>query len=451
MQNDIKNTNQPDAFSESIRKKLENHSLPVDPNGWSDLQARMNAAKTKKVIPFWYWFSGGAAVAVLALLFILRPFSEQNEFASKFESPKQEIQQEVVLPTDSTNEVSILKSKKDSSSEKLVPHSTSVKILETKITESTTVSKDNQRTNKNSNTQTNTIKATPIYDNNIATTKPESTDLVENSKIDENKVNLAETAKVETEKSNANPSSTPTDRILPNSLLNEPIKDEPIAKNKPKNELLLAAAFGSGGSTSISGGSYDFISAEVGERQLTKAVTNYTNIMAPNDFSQQTFMAPLSFGLIVRKNIGNSVGLETGLVYTYLSSLFEEQTTSHSDAQLTLHYLGIPLNLIVPVWKNPKWEVYLSGGGMVEKGLRSIYIQNQYFGNQVITTDARTKIDGFQWSANAAIGTTYKIQRNIGIYFEPKFSYFFENNQPVSARTDQPIVIGLTAGLRYNF
>lgn len=450
MQNDIKNTNQPDAFSESIRKKLENHSLPVDPNGWSDLQARMNAAKTKKVIPFWYWFSGGAAVAVLALLFVLRPFSEQNELVSKIESPKQEIQHEVVLPGDSTNEVSILKSKKDSSSEKLVPHSTSVKILETEIAESTSVPKKNQLKIKKLKNPTNNSKSTPIYDNNIAATQPKPTDLVEIPKTDENKGNLAETAKVETEKSNVNP-STPTERILPNSLLNEPIKDEPIAKNKAKNELLLAAAFGSGGSTSISGGSYEFVSAEVGERQLTKAVTNYTNIMAPNDFSQQTFMAPLSFGLIVRKNIGNSVGLETGLVYTYLSSLFEEQTTSHSDAQLSLHYLGIPLNLIVPVWKNPKWEVYLSGGGMVEKGLRSIYIQNQYFGNQVITTDARTKIDGFQWSVNAAIGTTYKIQRNIGIYFEPKFSYFFENNQPVSARTDQPIVIGLTAGLRYKF
>ena len=448
MQNDIKNTNQPDAFSESIRTKLENHTLPVDPSGWSDLQARMNAAKTKKVIPFWYWASAGVAVASLALLFILRPLSEQNEFAGKLDTPKQEIQHEVVLSGDSTDKVTIIKAKEDSSSEKLVPHSTSVRILQTKIAATTAVSKEKQQT-KSLKTKADILKETPIYDNNIATTQPTSKDLVENSKTDENKGNLA-AVKVETEKSNAKP-STPTERILPNSLLNEPAKNEPMAKNKVKNELLLAAAFGSGGSTSISGGSYDFISAEVGKRQLTKAVTNYTSIMTPNDFSQQTFMAPLSFGLIIRKNIGSSIGLETGMVYTYLSSTFEEQTTSHSDAQLSLHYLGIPLNLIVPVWKNPKWEVYLSGGGMVEKGLRSIYVQNQYYGNQVITTDARTKIDGFQWSINAAVGTTFKIQRNIGIYFEPKFSYFFENNQPVSARTDQPIVIGLTAGLRYKF
>lgn len=450
MQNDIKNSNQPDAFSESIRKKLENHSLPVDPTGWSDLQARMNAAKTKKVIPFWYWFSGGAAVAVLALLFILRPFAEQNKFASNFESPKQENQHEAVLSCDSTDDMTTHKSKHKSSSEKLVPHSTSVKILEAKIADSTSFPKKNQQTNKKSNTKTNTIKAIPNFDNNIATLQPESTDLVENSKTNENEGNVAETAEVETEKLNVNP-SVPTERILPKNLLNEPIKDEPIVKNKAKNELLLAAAFGSGGSSSISGGSYDFISADVGERLLTKAATNFNSIMIPNDFSQQTFMAPLSLGLIVRKNIGSSIGIETGLVYTYLSSLFEEQTISHSDAQLSLHYMGIPLNFIVPVWKNPKWEVYLSGGGMVEKGLRSVYIQNQYYGNQVITTEERTKIDGFQWSVNAAVGTTYKIQRNIGIYFEPKFSYFFKNNQPVSARTDQPIVIGLTAGLRYKF
>ena len=86
---------------------------------------------------------------------------------------------------------------------------------------------------------------------------------------------------------------------------------------------------------------------------------------------------------------------------------------------------------------------------MVEKGLRSIYIQNEYIGSQIITTDARTKIDGFQWSVNAMLGGMYNLYRNIGIYFEPKFSYYFDNDQPISARTDQPVVFGLTAGVRF--
>ena len=88
---------------------------------------------------------------------------------------------------------------------------------------------------------------------------------------------------------------------------------------------------------------------------------------------------------------------------------------------------------------------------MAEKGLRSIYTENEYIEDRTITTKTITNIDGLQWSVNGAIGTTYKFQRNWGIYFEPKVSHYFDNNQPISARTNQPTVIGLTAGIRYQF
>ena len=231
---------------------------------------------------------------------------------------------------------------------------------------------------------------------------------------------------------------------LPNA---ETVKPEE-KQQKHNNSLLLAAAFGSGGSASLSG-SNDMLFAEIGDRFMVNAETRYTQILTPNDFANKSFMEPVSFGLTIRKELNKNISFETGLMYTYLLSTFEENGFSHYDATLSLHYLGIPLNLIVPVWKNPKWEVYLSGGGMVEKGLRSVYIQNEYIGNQTITTDARTKIDGLQWSVNAALGGAYKIYRNIDLYFEPKFSYFFDNDQPLSARTDRPVVIGLTAGVRF--
>jgi len=162
-------------------------------------------------------------------------------------------------------------------------------------------------------------------------------------------------------------------------------------------------------------------------------------------------LPPVSFGFMVRKNLDKVWSLESGLVYTYMLSTFDNQGTQRRDAKLHLHYIGVPLNIVFRIWNNPIFEVYISGGGMVEKGLQSVYIQNEYYGNQIFTTNAQTNIDGLQWSLNGAIGTTYKLQRNIGIYFEPKFSYFFDNNQPVSARTDKPIVVGLTAGLRFQF
>jgi hypothetical protein len=86
---------------------------------------------------------------------------------------------------------------------------------------------------------------------------------------------------------------------------------------------------------------------------------------------------------------------------------------------------------------------------MLEKGIRSVYVLNQYFGSQTITTTSNTNINGVQWSINGAAGATYKIRNNLGIFFEPKISYYFDNRQPISVRTKHPIVTGLTAGVRF--
>ena len=99
---------------------------------------------------------------------------------------------------------------------------------------------------------------------------------------------------------------------------------------------------------------------------------------------------------------------------------------------------------------NPKWEVYISGGGTIEKGLRSIYQQTQNNTYQTWVTTAQTNIDGLQFSANSALGVGYKIMPKIGIFFEPQFSYYFQNNQPISIRSHQPAVFSMQVGLRYN-
>jgi len=87
----------------------------------------------------------------------------------------------------------------------------------------------------------------------------------------------------------------------------------------------------------------------------------------------------------------------------------------------------------------------------MEKGIRSVYVQNQFINNKSIMTTTSTNIDGIQWSVNGAVGTTYKIQQNIGLFFEPKISYYYKNNQPISARTEYPVVFGLSAGVRFQF
>jgi hypothetical protein len=173
----------------------------------------------------------------------------------------------------------------------------------------------------------------------------------------------------------------------------------------------------------------------------------------PKDFSKIVHHPPVSIGLSIRKELTHTVSIESGLNYTYLYSEFENKIPQQ-DAKLELHYLGIPVNLVVNLFgaHYAKWNMYVSAGGMVEKGLFSHYVQNEYMNNTSISTTFNEQpIDGLQWSVQAALGIDYKISRNYRIYFEPKVSYYLDNNQPFSSRTEHPFVPGLNAGIRYSW
>ena len=416
MQNNI-NKNEQDAFNEYIRQKLENHRIPVDAGLWEEIKARLESKK-RKVIPFWFWLSGGAAVAMLALLFILHPLSESTDFIVKTTTVK-------VHPTVSNNR-SIANYHQPKGIQSI---KTTIKPIPLKTLAS------------------NQVKSTIALDCPPAQRIIGDTTESKKRNEDSTGINLKEENNV-AENSTINKDSTSgKTRYYPNSLIEEPI-DEPNLKTKHKNGWLLATAVGLNGSLPTGNGSYE---TAVSNQNIVSDATGYSNIMKPNDFSNIIYSTPISVGLIVRKNITKTWSLESGLVYTYLLTTFENTVVQQTNAKLHLHYIGVPLNLSAQLWNNPKWEIYLSGGGMMEKGIRSVYIQNQYVNNKSIMTTTSTNIDGIQWSVNGAVGTTYKIQQNIGLFFEPKISYYYKNNQPISARTEYPVVFGLSAGVRFQF
>ena len=163
--------------------------------------------------------------------------------------------------------------------------------------------------------------------------------------------------------------------------------------------------------------------------------------------SDKTYSIPLSLGVTVRKKLNEKVGLETGLVYSYLSTGFTVKESQYYNAELKLHYLGIPVNLIVNLWDKNRWNIYLSGGGMVEKGLQSVFTRR----NEFINSKDKSSISGLQWSVNGGIGMSYKFYKDISLYAEPGFSYYFDCDQPMSKRTEDPFIFNLRLGLRYDF
>ncbi len=421
-----------DPFSELIKQKLEGHQMPVDADAWERLEEKLHQKRRKPIL---WWFVIGSA-AMLALLISIQP-----------------------LVDDSTNQLSYEQIEKQNFLDKNLSNQKN----EFDKDEANSPANDYAKVQDN---QDSGLKQAPQIKKEIVSRSEESS-LIKEKLIEESKIsNSVETTKQDInnnlEKQNSRESQksiiaeASADTIInPKKTIKKidelpaiESKDVPEPKSKKKRNWLLAAAFGSSGNATVAKPN-DMFFSEVGNRNLVKAATSYTRILRADDFSNKSFSTPLSFGLTVRKEISDRLGIETGLVYTYLNTFFEENKISHYDADLSLHYLGIPVNLIVPIWKDRKWEVYFSGGGMVEKGLRSIYTQNEYVGTEIVTTNAETNIEGLQWSANAAVGGMFNLQRNIGIYFEPKFSYYFDNEQPISARTDQPVVIGLNAGVRF--
>jgi hypothetical protein len=430
MQDNI-NNNKPDAFSELMKQKLENHQLPVDLNDWSAIEKRLNKKGKRKIIPWWMWLPMGSA-AVLTLLFTLRSFNETPDYAVKSnshavtqqsETPKRYTAQQTVAKVDmSGNKISnaplAVQKQRNSSVQN---HNSVVIDLPNKVT----VAFDSVANKINNTVEPTTLRA--VEKEPIAQVVVLQNDSVQNK------------------------------REMKKTVL-DPNPDEMIAavdmKKSKHNNWMLAASYGSQGNVDLAsnnGGEFVSSSPNFYDRTLSAVNTNYTSILATNDFTKKTYNDPLSFGLTVRKQLNKTLSLESGLVYTYLLSTFENPGMQRSEAKLHLHYIGIPVNLITELWENSKWEVYLSTGFMAEKGIQSLYVQSQYFGAEVVTTTAKTNINGIQWSINGGVGVSYKIKRQLGIYFEPKFSRYFNNNQPVSARTDHPFVFGLSAGLRIGF
>ena len=169
------------------------------------------------------------------------------------------------------------------------------------------------------------------------------------------------------------------------------------------------------------------------------------------------YSLPLSFGLNLRYKICNGISIGTGVQYTLLSRRFDGTYYGESGPELaktvsgrftqTLSYVGVPLNLYFNLASGSKITSYAFIGGTFEKGLTNRY-RIPDGENDIIW---KNKIEGVQLSAAAGLGLQYMILPKFSIYAEPDIRYFFDCKQPRSIRTQQPLQLSLSLGLRYDF
>lgn len=166
---------------------------------------------------------------------------------------------------------------------------------------------------------------------------------------------------------------------------------------------------------------------------------------------------PVKVGLTARYNITGRLGVETGLTYSILSSSVKignsETGKNWSTGSQTLHYLGIPLNISFNILNSRYVNIYVTGGGMMEKSISGSIKTDEYVDgkfDRTLTTNISPK--GLQWSVNAAAGVQANILPLLGFFVEPGVSHHFKNGSRVrSIYTDKPTDFSLGFGLRYSF
>ena len=179
-----------------------------------------------------------------------------------------------------------------------------------------------------------------------------------------------------------------------------------------------------------------------------------TSVVENNDTDY--YYLPMSFGVGIKFRILKWLDVGIGVNYTLLSKQVSGRYYEYDSAgnltrycstelKNSQHYIGVPLDIYFNIFGNEKWNTYASIGGCLEK-----CVLNHYSGTyDDIAISHNTLVEGIQTSVKAGLGVEYSPVRFLGIYLDPSLRYYFDNKQPRSIRTSQPLSFGVEAGIRF--
>lgn len=168
----------------------------------------------------------------------------------------------------------------------------------------------------------------------------------------------------------------------------------------------------------------------------TRALLNAGNVVTPDVVVSSENHFSWSAGISVGKQLNKYLSLESGLVYTYLSSDVTMKLSGRQHQQL--HYLGIPLKLSASIAEGERWRFYADMGTMLEHSL---------YGKR---GTKNLHLNDWQWSLGGGLGLQYKLTDHMGLYLEPGVNYYFSNGSEVpSLRTESPFTFNLQIGVRF--
>jgi hypothetical protein len=429
---DNNNIERLDRFSLEVGKKLREHRMAVDPGLWEILSDRL-PSRNRRFPAYWGWSAAGVAILLLGLLLFLNPFTDGPviEMPQPIPDNGRKTELQFRIPVGKAD----IQKKDMTEAQQLFTQESSLQ--RQKMRKSESVVSRRISSGMGELTEKEHLRAETSLEE-----VPTPAEVVEQDKTSKSTV-------------------TEPDGDSAELLSAEDYPALPVhTKDSRLHSFLLA--LGSGNSLpDISPGEYDGSESfyydnpvpGIGFSNDADAGRGEKyNLLTPGDFTEIMHHLPVTISLTTDFPVGNNVSLETGLSYTYLFSRFRRNDQLVYRGTLQQHYIGVPLNLRYQMWQNDSWTLYLLGGATVEKGIRSIYKQEiEEQGNVVHHTHVYNRIAGLQFSAQGGAGFSYRLQNNLHLFGEPRLLYYFRNNQPMSARTENPLIFGLNIGVRIQF
>ena len=219
--------------------------------------------------------------------------------------------------------------------------------------------------------------------------------------------------------------------------------EEDAVRRKARTSLVLS---GVTGTNSIQNGAR----ANILKRPSLSTSPVQTGITETS--TNTTYGIPVSVGAGVKIDFNDKWALGIGANYSLLTRKFygtyskvdngKEVSSTSSDIRNLQHFVGIPVNAYYNILSNKQINLYTYAGGTVEKCVADKY---EVLSTSITHTE---KPSGMQLSANVGIGVEFMLGKHVGLYADPSLRYYFDNGQPKSIRTSQPLMLGLDLGLR---
>lgn len=212
--------------------------------------------------------------------------------------------------------------------------------------------------------------------------------------------------------------------------------------------------------SSISGGNSNFMgnAVSIGPDNAKWEDTPMLGILLYNQGrmveTEMKHRLPVRTGVTFNYRVSDRLTLGTGVTYANLVSDMKFGSDKHYlKGKQSLHYIGIPVNVMYRACSWKRLDVYASGGVLGEKCVDGKTERDFVLSNNNIGHESESIIDNpVQWSVNVSAGLQFNVSSLVGIYAEPGLGYYFDNGSAVETiYKDKPLNFNLNIGLRFTF